>query len=195
MESAQSGEITHLLRRVRSGSVQERDRLLELIYPELLKLARISFKNERADHMLQPSALVNEAYLRLVAHRAHTWRNPSHFYGAAARLMRRILIDHARSQQALKRGGRGTAIQLARSEPLEDSQRDDLLALDEALKKLEAISPRQVRIIELRYFAGLSVGAAARALGMTSRTVNRDWALARAWLRRELRTLVKDGND
>jgi RNA polymerase sigma factor (TIGR02999 family) len=163
------------------------DRLMTLIYPELRRLARRQFRAERSDHLLQPTALVNEAYLRLVSHEAHTWENRSHFYGAAAQLMRRILIDHARAQRARKRNGDYAAIPLEEVAVFSEEPSIDVLALDEALTDLEKLSPRQVRIVELRYFAGSSIPEIAETLGMNARTVDRDWAAARAWLRHRLR--------
>jgi RNA polymerase sigma-70 factor (ECF subfamily) len=180
------GNVTLLLRQWRSGDGPSMDRLMTLIYPELRRLARRQLRDERPNHLLQPTALVNEAYLRLVSHESHTWENRSHFYGAAAQLMRRILIDHARAQRARKRNGDHAATPIDEEVVFSETSSIDLLALDEALTHLEKLSPRQVRIVELRYFAGSSVPEVAAALGMNARTVDRDWAAARAWLRHRL---------
>jgi RNA polymerase sigma-70 factor (ECF subfamily) len=160
---------------------------MELIYPELKKLARVQLRSERRGHVLQPTALVHEAYLRLVEHQHHNWESRAHFYAAAANLMRRILIDCARARNAAKRDGERTAIALDQALALSEEQSTDLLDLDQALLELEQLSPRQARVVELRYFTGLSVPEVARALGVNPRSVDRDWATARAWLRGRLK--------
>jgi RNA polymerase sigma factor (TIGR02999 family) len=160
---------------------------MELIYPELKKLARARLRNERAGQDLQPTALVHEAYMRLVAHEHHTWENRAHFYAAAANIMRRILIDHARFWQAQKREGERNALSLDHALTLTQEQSRELLDLNEALSALEKLSPRQARVVELRYFGGLSVPEVARVLGVNPRTVDRDWAIARSWLRTRLK--------
>ena len=186
MISGGPGNVTLLLRELKSGKRAKLGQLLELVYPDLRRLAAQQFRAERPGHVLQPTALVNEAYLRLVAHQDQSWDSRAHFFGAAARLMRRILVDHARIARARKRGGRDGTVSLDGVD-LRDVQRPiDLLALDSALKALEQVSPRQVRVVELRYFAGMSVPEVAEAIGMDPRTVDRDWATARAWLRRRL---------
>lgn len=179
--------VTLLLCDFQSGDNAKTSRLMELIYPELKRLARSRFRSERPDHILQPTALVHEAYLRLVDHDQHNWQNRAHFYAAAANLMRRILIDWARARNADKRDSGPTHISLDKALALSDAQSADLLDLDHALSELEGFSPRQARVVELRYFAGLSISEAAHALGVTARSVDRDWATARAWLRRKLR--------
>lgn len=179
-------EITVLLRRARSGDESTLKALVELVYPELRALARAYFRRERPGHVLQTTALVNEAYLRLVSHEHHDWRNRAHFFGAAAQIMRRILVDYARAGRAQKRGGDHVALSDI-ADPVADGRSVELLALDEALSELEKLSARQARIVELRYFAGLSVSETAEALGVNARTVDRDWAAARAWLRRRMR--------
>jgi RNA polymerase sigma factor (TIGR02999 family) len=181
-----SDEITVLLRRAQSGDGSTLKALLELVYPELRALARAYFRRERPDHVLQPTALVNEAYLRLVAHEHHDWRNRAHFFGAAAQIMRRILVDYARAGRAQKRGGDHVSLSDI-ADPVADGRAVEILALDDALDELEKLSARQARIVELRYFGGLSVSETAEALGVNARTVDRDWAAARTWLRRRLR--------
>jgi RNA polymerase sigma factor (TIGR02999 family) len=161
--------------------------LFEVVYPELRKLARACFRQEGAGHVLQPTELVNEAYVRLIGHRQHEWENRAHFLGAAAQLMRRILVDHARANQASKRGSGRVTVALRETDLIAEAPRAELLALDQALRELETVSARQARIVELRYFGGLSVPETAEALGMNPRTVDRDWAAARVWLRRKLR--------
>jgi RNA polymerase sigma factor (TIGR02999 family) len=160
---------------------------MELVYPELRKLARGLLRRERSGHVLQPTALVNEAYLRVVAHEHHNWQNRAHFFGAAAQLMRRILVDHARAIHAKKRDSDRALMELTAVGLVAQTQSIDMMALDDALGDLEQLSPRQARIVELRYFGGLSVPETAEALGINPRTVDRDWAAARAWLRRRLR--------
>jgi RNA polymerase sigma factor (TIGR02999 family) len=181
-----SDEITVLLRRAQSGDDATLEALLEFVYPELRALARACFRRERPDHVLQPTALVNEAYLRLVAHRHHDWRNRAHFFGAAAQIMRRILVDYARAGRAQKRGGDRVALSDI-ADPIAAGRSVEMVTLDEALDELEKLSARQARIVELRYFAGLSVAETADALGINARTVDRDWAAARTWLRRRVR--------
>jgi RNA polymerase sigma-70 factor, ECF subfamily len=164
-----------------------RNQLVELIYPALRRMAVRQFRAERPGHALQATALVHEAYLRLVAHEEQTWEGRSHFFGAAAEIMRRILIDHARAGLADKRGGGQATVPLHETIAAAEGPSIDLLELDLALTELAKISPRQSRIVELRYFGGLSVPEVAEALGVNARTVDRDWAAAKAWLRRRLR--------
>ena len=182
---AQPGAITVLLGRLRRGDDASLRDLIQAVYPELRRVARGLLRRESPGHILQPTALVHETYVRLVAHDQHNWQNRAHFFGAAAQLMRRILVDHARAARARKRGGDGTGA-LEMCDVIAAAPSIDVLALDRALEQLEHVSPRQARIVELRYFAGLSVPETAEALGMNSRTVDRDWAAARVWLRRRL---------
>ena len=179
--------VTLLLRNFQQGDDARAFRLIELIYPELKKLALTRFRAERGGHLLQPTALVHEAYLRLVEHDDHNWESRAHFYAAAANVMRRILIDCARARNADKREGDRTAISLDEAVTLTGEQSTDLMDLDRALSELEQFSPRQARVVELRYFAGLSVPEVARALGVNARSVDRDWATARAWLRGKMK--------
>jgi RNA polymerase sigma-70 factor (ECF subfamily) len=188
MSTARTVQVTRLLREFRPGDDEAASRLMELIYPELKKVARAQLRHERPGHELQPTALVHEAYMRLVGHQHHSWENRAHFYAAAATTMRRILIDHARARRARKRDGELTAQPLDDALPLSREQSIELLDLDRALLELEKLSPRQVRVVEMRYFAGLSVPEVAQALGVNARTVDRDWATARSWLRARLKS-------
>lgn len=177
------GEVTVLLRQVNAGERDAFGRLIALIYPQLRLLARSHFRHEAAGHLLQPTAVVNEAYVRLVAHDDHNWQNRAHFLGAASQLMRRILVDHARAQHARKRDGGQIPGPLDQDVASPDDGIVDVIALDEALDELERLSARQARVVQLRYFGGLTVPEIASTLGTTTRTVDRDWATARAWLR------------
>jgi len=180
-------DVTGLLRAWRAGDAAAGERLLPVVYAELHRRAAAAMRREDAGHTLQPTALVNEAYMRLVGQRQAEWQNRSQFYGIAAQLMRRILIDHAREHLAAKRGGGAKQVTLSGVEAVADS--DDaveVLALHDALEKLAVLDERQARIVELRYFAGLSVEEAAAALEISPATVKREWATARAWLKREL---------
>src|SRR4051794_24280755 len=157
MGDAVHGEVTVLLREVNAGRRDAFGRLMALIYPQLRLLARSHFRRERSGHVLQPTALVNEAYLRLVAHDDHNWQNRTHFLGAASRAMRRVLVDHARAQHATKRDAGQVAIHLEDEAAGANGRVTDLIALDEALEALARLSPRQARVVELRYFGGLTV--------------------------------------
>ncbi len=182
---SQLNQVTRLLQAWRDGDQAAFDELIPLIYDELRRLARGYLRRERPGHTLQTSALINEAYLRLVDQQA-VWRNRAHFYGVAAQLMRRILVDHARAQQMAKRGGERQRVTLDDVAEMPDAKATDLMALDEALIALAERDPRQGRIVELRYFGGLTIEETAEALGVSHATVEREWAMARAWLRREL---------
>jgi RNA polymerase sigma factor (TIGR02999 family) len=185
-------DITGLLLAWSAGDPEALDRLLPAVYTELSRLARRELLRERAGHSLEPAALVHELYLGLVDQRRARWENRAHFFGVAARLMRRILVDHARTRHALKRGGGAGFVQIDAAEDVADEApgpgRVDLVALDRALEALSARSPEQGRIVEMRYFAGLTVEETAHVLGRSPRTVKREWRLARAWLFRELRS-------
>jgi RNA polymerase sigma factor (TIGR02999 family) len=159
---------------------------MEFIYPELRRIAQVQFRREREGHDLEPTALVHEAFLRLVAHEHHTWENRGRFFAAAANVMRRILIEHARARDAQKRDQTNARMTFDDELSLTRAQSADLLDLDQALTELEQLSPRQARVIEMRYFSGLSVPEIAKALGLNPRSVDRDWATARAWLRNRL---------
>ena len=182
-------DITGLLVAVGDGDVAARDRLAEAVYAELRRLARRHLRGERPEHSLTPTALVHEAYLKLVDQRRARWQNRAHFFAIAAHVMRRILVDHARARAAAKRDARAT-IALDEATVATAPTDIDLLALDAALDKLGRLDPRQGRLVELRFFAGLTVEETATALGVAPITVHRDWALARAWLFRELQRRV-----
>jgi len=184
--------VTKLLFDWSKGDPQALDKLMPLVYSELRRLARNYLKKERPGHTLQPTALVNEAYLKLIDQRKAKWQNRAQFYGVAAQLMRRILVDHARQHQAAKRGGSHQqrlsitgAGQLGGKE-LATEPAIDLLALHEALEELAAFDPPQGRIVELKFFGGLSIEETAEVMGVGHATVERDWKMARAWLRRKL---------
>jgi RNA polymerase sigma factor (TIGR02999 family) len=185
--AANPGDLTVLLQQLPRASGEARDRIAAVLYPELKKIARRQFRNERPGHVIQPTALVNEAYVQLVAEAAHTWQNRAHFFATAADVMRHILVDYARARQARKRGGDLPRLPLDQVDVGVDPAGVELLDLDAALSELEAVSERQARIVSLRYFAGLSVAEIAEALAVNSRTVDRDWSAARVWLRRRLR--------
>jgi RNA polymerase sigma factor (TIGR02999 family) len=178
------GTVTVLLRQARCGDRSAFDEVIGILYPELRRMARRQIRGENNEHILQPTALVNEAYLRLVSQREHNWENRIHFLGAASQVMRRILVDQARARMAQKRTGDAAALP---AEELGLERAREILSLDEALLDLEKMSPRQLRVVELRHFGGLTVPEIADLLGVTPRTVDRDWAAARAWLRRRLR--------
>lgn len=184
-----SHEITRLLKEGSQGGREAADELMPLVYDELRRLARDYLRRERPDHTLQPTALVHEAYLRLVDQRNVDWQGRTHFFAVAARMMPRVLIDHARRKLSAKRGRDRRRVSL---EGLftrqDDREREvDLLDLGEALRKLNEQSERQARIVELRFFGGLSVEETAHELGISSKTVKRDWRFARAWLRNQLK--------
>ena len=185
---ASSIDVTGLLVRWSRGEPEALDRLMPVIYAECRRIAAQQLRKEHRDHTLDPTALVHELYLRLVDQRRATWANRTQFFGVAAQLMRRVLVDYARARQAHKRGGSATFVSLAAAADTPDESRvADVLAIDEALERLAAFDPEQVRIIELRFFAGLTVEETARLVGRSPRTVKREWRLAKAWLYRELR--------
>jgi RNA polymerase sigma factor (TIGR02999 family) len=156
------------------------------VYEELHRQAKRYLRRERPGHTLQTTGLVHEAYLRLVDQRQSDWRNRAQFFGVAAQMMRRVLIDHARSKRADKRGGSGIQVSFEEETAAAKERGVDLLELDEALNRLAALDPQHARIVELRYFTGLGIDETAHVLGVSPATVKRDWAMARAWLRREL---------
>jgi RNA polymerase sigma factor (TIGR02999 family) len=181
-----SGDVTRLLVKWSQGDESARETLLPLVYAELHRVAASYLRRERADHTLQPTALVHEAYLKLVEEHHVDWRGRGHFFGVAAKLMRRILVDHARAHLADKRGGRAARVPLTETILMSQARPDELLALDEGLARLASFDPQQGRIVELRAFAGLSVEDTAAALAISPATVKRDWAMAKAWLLREM---------
>ena len=182
-----NGSITQLLRRWGSGDAAAEAELFSRIYSELRRLARYHVRKEAAGATLQPTALVHEVYVRLSEGQAVNWQNRAHFLALASRAMRRLLVDRARAHDAAKRGGQFQHTTLGGEVAAEESNRVELLAIHEALTKLEAIEPRQGQVVEMRYFAGLSCEEAAEALGVSAKTVKRDWNLARLWLHRELK--------
>ncbi len=181
-----ANQVTELLVRWRGGDRKALDALMPLVYAELHRLAKTYLQRERPGHTLQSTALVHEAYVRLAGQNTPQWQNRAHFFGVAAQLMRQILVDHARGHRADKRGG--GALKLTLLEATEQAQPVDvdLVALDDALKSLAAIDPQQSRIVELKFFAGLSNEDTSEILGISTSTVKRDWVVARAWLFREL---------
>ena len=178
-------EFIDLLAAAERGGPDAVDRLVPLVYAELRQLASSYLRRERPDHTLQTTALVHEAYLRLTDQHSTNWQNRSHFLGVAAQAMRRILVDHAKGRQRIKRDG-GRPITLEEGVAVNTGQPEEVLAVDEALQRLAALDPRQARVVELRYFAGLTVEETAGALDLSPATVKREWTSARAWLLREL---------
>ena len=180
-------DVTRLLVEWRDGNAEALDALMPLVYDELRRLARGYLGRERGSHTLQPTALVNEAYLRLVDQRRVQWQNRAHFFGIAAQIMRRLLVDHARSIRADKRGGGVTRLALdVASFAAAEVRAVDVEELDRALERLAALDERQSRVVELRYFAGATNEETAEALGIAVATVKRDWTMARAWLRKQI---------
>src|SRR5690348_4522506 len=179
-------EVTILLRAWGGGDKQALDRLAPLVYRELRRIASRMMAAERPNHTLQATALVNEAYVRLVDTQQVSWQDRAHFFALCARAMREILIDHARSRASAKRGGGQVAIQLDEALAVTPSPEAKLLELDDALKRLAEIDPRKSQVVELRYFGGLNLEETAEALKVSTKTVQRDWDLARGWLYREL---------
>lgn len=178
--------ITQALVELSSGDASARDRLFPLVYDALRDLARRELRRERPDHTLSATALVHEAYLKLVQLERIDWKGRAHFFGVCAPVMRQVLISHARSRNAAKRGAGAAKLPLSDAMAVAEERPEELLALDEALARLEALSPRQARVVEARFFAGLSVEETAAALGISPATVKREWTAARAWLNREL---------
>jgi RNA polymerase sigma-70 factor (ECF subfamily) len=183
----QPTDVTLLLKQVANGDQQAAAQLIPLVYEELHRVAENRLRLERPDHTLQPTALVHETYLRLVAQRDANWQNRAHFFAVASRLMRRILVDYARGRLRDKRGGRQVKLPLDKVLITSRRRCDELLALDESLGRLEKLDPRQSRVVELRFFGGLSVEEVSRVLGVSSKTVKREWSMAKAWLYGELK--------
>lgn len=174
--------VTQLLRGWSSGDHAALERLLPIVYDELRRLARREMRREDAAHTLQSTALVNELYLRLVNQRRASWENRAHFFAVAAQLMRRILVDHARGRAAAKRGGKSPHLSLSDAADLGSAPAFDVLAIDRALTRLAELDPDHARIVELRFFSGLSVDEIGHVLGRSPRTIDREWRLAKAWL-------------
>ena len=178
--------VTGLLRAWTAGETDALDQLIPIVDGELRKLARIHMSRERKDHTLQPTALVNEVFLRLIDDATIGWNDRAHFYGICARLMRRVLVDHARARGYQKRGGGAQRVELDEKMLVAPATDTDVIALDGALEALALIDERKMRVVEMRYFGGLTVEQAADALGVSTDTVKRDWRLARLWLLKHL---------
>ena len=179
-------EVTQLLREWSGGRQEARDELLGLVYEPLRAIASRHLHREREGHTLQPTALVNELYLKLVGQRSVAWNDRAHFFAVAAQVMRRILVDHARRKKSDKRGGDMIPVTIGAALDLAASETFDVVALDVALENLEKIFPQQARVVELRFYAGLTIDETAAVLGVSPATISREWTMARAWLRREL---------
>ena len=184
--SASSQDVTQLLVAWRNGDEAARDELMPLVYQELHRLAHQYMSRERPGHTLQTSALVNEAFLRLVDQRDVKWQNRAHFFGIAGQMMRRILVDYARNRRYAKRGGGAAQVSLDEELIVSEERSAEVVALDEALSRLAAFDERKSQVVELKFFGGLSIEETAEVLGVSPGTVMRDWTLARAWLRREM---------
>src|SRR3954453_13001435 len=178
--------ITELLVGYGRGDKEALDKLMPIVYNELRQQAARYLRRERAGHTLQTTALIHEAYVRLVDQRNVQWQNRAHFFGIAAQMMRRILVDHARTKKRAKRGGSDVKVSLADATVLVKGQDLDVVALDEALNRLAEIDEQQSRVVELRFFSGLTVEETAEVMGISPATVKRDWSVAKAWLHREL---------
>ena len=182
-----SHNVTQLLLAWQNGEAAALDELMAVVYDELRRLAAGRLKHERADHTLQPTALVNEVYLQLVDQRQVNWQNRAHFFGAVAEIMRRLLVDHARRHLAEKRGAGAVKVSLAEVAVVADTEPDlDVILLDQALTELAALDPPLARLVELRYFGGLSVEETAEVLALSPATIKRHWQTARTWLRRRM---------
>jgi RNA polymerase sigma-70 factor, ECF subfamily len=189
--NSDGGEVTQLLKAIHAGDSQAAESLLPLVYAELHRLAKSYMRRERPDHTLQATALINEAYLRLVGEDVD-WNSRAHFIGVAAHVMRQVLVDYARARNAHQRGGGLKRVEMQDELAISPDKLDEVEQLDEALKRLEKENPRQARVVELRYFGGLSMEQIGTLLQIAPRSVKRDWALARIWLFRELRPEAKD---
>jgi RNA polymerase sigma factor (TIGR02999 family) len=186
MMTSSPEQVTQWLIAWSSGDQTALDKLMPLVYDELHRLAHHYMSRERPGHTLQTTALVNEAYLRLIDQKSVSWQNRAHFFAVAAQVMRQILVDYARRRQVLKRGGQAVKVSLDEAAIVSQERGADLVALDDALTSLAAIDPRKSQIVELRFFGGLSVEETAEVLKVSPRTVMRQWSLAQAWLYREL---------
>lgn len=186
MTSEPPGDVTRLLVAWKGGDRSALDHLMPLVEHELRQRARGHLRRERPGHLLQTTALLNEAYLRLVRQKDVTWQNRAHFFAIASQAMRRILVDHAKTQRRQKRGGGAPVVSLDDVAVMSPERSQELLDLDAALERLQAFDARKARLVEMRYFAGLSVEETAEVLGVSVATVMRDWRVAKAWLQREL---------
>jgi RNA polymerase sigma factor (TIGR02999 family) len=187
-------DVTQILQEVSGGNREAPARLMPLVYDELRRLADHYLRQERPDHTLQPTALVHEAYLRLIDQTRVDWQNRAHFFGVAAQLMRRILVDHARRHRASKRGGFRQKLTLDEAVDYSQTRDVDLVKLDDALTALAKFDARQSRVVELRFFGGLTIEETAEAIGVSPATVKVDWSMAKAWLRREIGGGDADGD-
>jgi len=192
MTASSPNEVTRLLVDWSDGDKSALDRLMPLVYEELRKLAHHYMGREGPGHTLQTTALVNEAYLRLIDQRSVHWQNRAHFFGIASQMMRRILVDYARARQSAKRGGDARQVSLDEAMVVTPERAAEVVALDDALKALAEIDQRKSQIVEMRFFGGLSIEETAEVLGVSPGTVMRDWTLAKAWLHREIN---KDDDD
>ncbi|MEM1269286.1 MAG: sigma-70 family RNA polymerase sigma factor [Bacteroidota bacterium] len=179
-------EVTVLLKELENGKTQGLDQLLPVVYEELRKLASSYMRRERANHTLNTTALVHEAYLNLVDQRQAKWQNRAHFFGIAAQAMRRILLMHARSRNAAKRGGGQHNVTFEEGQLAAQAKSEELIAIDDALSRLEKMDERMAKVVELRYFGGLNVEETAAAMGISTATVKREWRTAKAWLRQNM---------
>jgi RNA polymerase sigma factor (TIGR02999 family) len=186
------GEVTRLLAEVKLGGKDALDQLITLVYGELRRIASRQMKAERTSHTLQPTALVHEAFLRLVDQSRTDWQNRAQFFGVAAQVMRRLLVDYARRRRAAKRGFAVTLNEEVFQRGTNADQTEQILAVDQILARLAELDPRQARVVELRYFGGLSVEETAEALGIATRTVKLDWAMAKAWMKSQLSAGVRE---
>ena len=184
--SEQGNEITALLAEVEAGNVSAVDAIIPYIYDDLQKRAHSYLQSERGNHTLNTTALVHEAYLKLIGQSQVSWKNRAHFFGVASIAMRRILINYAKQKKAAKRGGGVVAVTLMEDFVIKDARSDELIALDEAMERLTMINNRHGKIVEMRFFGGLNHEEIAAVLGVSVPTVRRDWRIARAWLHREL---------
>ncbi len=195
MSKSSPPDVTGLLLSWSDGDREAPAKLMPLVYDELRRLARDHLRRERPDHTLQPTALVNEVYMRLVDQRQVSWQTRAQFFGLAAQLMRHVLVDHARTRAAAKRGGLAHKLSLDEACMAPEEVAAELVALDEALVRLAAVDERKSRVVEMRFFGGLSVEETAEALGVSDKTVMRDWRVAKMWLHRELSGDVEDGGE
>ncbi len=184
--TASRQQVSQLLVEWRNGDRAAFDRLMPLVYDELRQIASRYMKRERTGHTLQTAALVNEAYLRMVGQKSVDWQNRAHFFAVAASVMRHLLVDHARARGCVRRGAGAQKVSLDEAAIFSEQKSDEVLALDEALTRLDAMDARKVKIVELRYFSGLSAEETAEVLGVSEITVKREWLKAKAWLYREL---------
>ncbi|MGC2198183.1 MAG: sigma-70 family RNA polymerase sigma factor [Terriglobales bacterium] len=197
MQRDSSDQVTQLLVRWRGGDRDALDALMPMVYADLRRMARHYLQRERPDHTLQSTDLVHEVYVRLIGHKLPEWQNRAHFFGVAARLMRQILVEYARGHQAAKRGGSACKVSLDEGMMLPQQSDLDVVLLDDALQDLAKVDPQQSRIVELRFFAGLSIDDTSEVLGISPATVTRDWTTARVWLYREIsrKTPLSASND